>query len=593
MVQFLKFTLAGLFALMLFVGALFFLVVGVLSVFAKDPYVVEDNSVLVFDMTVNLSDAPPSSDFGDFIEEAMGLGRIRTHGLREVVDAIAAAAEDDRIGSIFLHGEFVPFEYGSGYAALLEVRQALERFQETGKPVIAHLKSPRIRDYYLASVADSVVVDPYGIVALGGMASQQVFLGEALEKLGVGIQVARAGDYKSAVEPFTRDGMSEENREQTRELLEDLWAGILAPVGASRGIELNRLRQLTDTHGWFSAEDAVEHGLADRVGYFDEVQAMLAKTHGLDDFRDVPQADLKSYIAEIGGPARRHGRGAGKLAVVYMEGNIVDGKGGMSDVGGDRFAREMRQLRRDDDVGAVVVRVNSPGGSVAASEVILREVSLTREHKPVVVSFGSVAASGGYWIATGADRVFAQPNTITGSIGVWGLVPNIEGLSENLGIGWETVKTSPFADLMSLTRPKSDEEMEIIQGFVEQIYDDFIDRVARGRDLDRDAVADLAGGRVWSGARALDLGLVDEIGGISQAISAAAEMGELGDRWTLYEYPAARGVSEMLAELFADRPPVLEKKLRTLPVWQELRTLESLNDPRATYARMPFNLYLD
>ncbi len=593
MLQFLKYTLASLFALLLFFGGLFFLFVGMVSLFEKDPFVVESNSMLVFDMGVNISDAPPSVDFGDFVEEAMGMGRARTHSLREVVDAIVAAAADDRITSLFLHGEFVPFEYGSGYAALLEVRQALEQFQAAGKPVVAYLKSPRIRDYYLASVADRVVVDPYGAVALGGMASQQVFFAEALEKLGVGVQIARAGDFKSAVEPFVRGDMSDENRVQTRELLDDLWAGIVGPVSDSRGFTVPELHELVDGRGWFTAREAVDAGLADQVGYFDEVQALMAETHGVSRFSDIPQADLKSYIASVSRPARRSARASQTLAIVYLEGNIVDGVGAMGEVGGDRFARELRRIREDDSIGAVVVRVNSPGGSAAASEVILREVSLLREEKPVVVSFGTVAASGGYWVATDADRVFAQPNTITGSIGVWGLVPNIERLSENIGIGWETVKTSPFADLMSITRPKTEEEMALIQGFVDQIYDDFLERVARGRGLDIEEVRVLAGGRVWSGGRALDLGLVDEIGGISQAIGAAAELGGLGARWQLYEFPAARGVSEILAEMFGDSPPVLESKLGNLPIWQELRTLQSLNDPRSTYARMPFNLHLE
>ena len=593
MLQFLKYIFASLIALALFFGGLFFLFIGVLSLFEKDPYVVEPNSMLVFDMSVNISDSPPSVDFGDLVEEAMGVSRARSYALREVVDAIVAAAADDRIESLFLHGEFIPFAYGTGYAALLEVRQAIEYFQAAGKPVISYLKSPRIRDYFLASVADTVVVDPYGAVAFGGMASQQVFFGEALEKLGIGIQVVRAGEFKSAVEPFVRGDMSEENRQQTRELLDDLWSGILGPVAESRGLSMGNLHALVDDRGWFTAEEAAAGGLVDRVGYFDEVQALLTETHGVARFTDVPQADLKSYIASITRPARRATRGQETVAVVYLEGNIVDGEGAMAEVGGDRFAREMRRIRGDDSIGAVVLRVNSPGGSAAAAEVILREVSLTREHKPVVVSFGTVAASGGYWVATDADRIFAQPNTITGSIGVWGLVPNIERLSENLGIGWETVKTSPYADLMSISRPKTDAEMALVQGFVDRIYDDFLERVASGRGLELDQARDLAGGRVWSGARALELGLVDEIGGINQAIASAAELAEMGEIWELYEYPAARGMAEIFAEFFGEKPPLLESKLGDFPIWQELRTLRSLNDPRSTYARMPYNLYLE
>ncbi len=593
MKQFLKYTLASFFALFLFFGGIFFLVIGILSVFEKEPRVVEENSMLVFDMSINITDAPPSMDFSDFLEEAMGTGKVRTHSLRQVVEAIATAAEDDRITSLFLHGEFVPFGYGAGYAALLEVREALELFRESGKPVIAYLKSPRIRDYFLASVADTVVVDPYGVVALNGMASQQIFLKEALDKLGVGVQILQAGDYKSAVEPFSRGDMSEENREQTRELLEGLWTSLLEPIGGSRGMEVETLRELSNTRGYFTADEARQAGLADRVGYFDEVQSLLAERHGLADFRDVAQTDLASYLGSIEQPSKKALRDQQRLGVVYIEGNIVDGEGGGGEVGGDRYARQFRQFRRDGDVGAVVVRINSPGGSAAASEVILREIALTREAKPVVVSFGTIAASGGYWVATDADRVFAQPNTITGSIGVWGILPNIEKLSENLGIGWETVKTGPYADLFTLTRPKSEQEMELVQGFVDQVYDDFLSRVAEGRDLDIEAVRELAGGRIWSGARALELGLVDELGGLTRAIAEAAERAGMGDQWRLEEYPAVRGLSEMLAEFMDEPGPILGRKLQGTPLWQELKMLESLNDSLGTYARMPYNLYLD
>ncbi len=593
MKQFLKYTLASFLALLLFFGGMFFLFVGVLSVLDKKPFVAEDNSMLVFDMSMNISDAPPSAEFADFMEEALGMGRVRSHSLREVVAAITAAADDDRITSLFLYGQFIPFEYGTGYAALLEVREALEHFKESGKPVIAYMKSPRIRDYFLASVADTLVVDPYGVIALNGMASQQVFLRDAMEKLGVGIQIVRAGDYKSAVEPFTRSDMSEENREQTRELLDHLWATILEPIGDGRGMEPAALQELSQRNGFFTTAEAEEAGLADRSGYFDEVQALLAEAHGVTEFRDVPQADFSAYLTSLKETPARAVRKGRKLAVVYLEGTIVDGEGARGEIGGDRFAREMRELRRDENVGAVVVRVNSPGGSASASEVIRREMSLMRERKPVVVSLGTVAASGGYWVATDADHVFAQPNTITGSIGVFGILPNIEKLSENIGIGWETVKTGPYADLFSITRHKTDEEIGLIQGFVDEIYEDFLIRIAQGRGLEMEDVRDLAGGRVWSGERALELGLVDEIGGLSQAIPLAAELGGLGPRWELYEFPRARGVAEILSEMLTDAPPGLEKQLRTTPLWQELQMLKSLNDSRGVHARMPYNLFLE
>lgn len=617
MKSFFKTVFATFFALVVFCGCILLLGIGVVAVFAKlgankQTLNVPKGAYLVMDMSINLTDAPPPSDGERMIARLLGNNDVEPMSVRQVVDAISAAGADDRIRGIFLHGAFKPAGYGSGFAAIKEVREALTDFQAKGKVVSAYLVEPTARDYYLASVAKPLYVNPFGELELVGLGTRPMFYADAFQKYGIGVQVTRVGKYKSFVEPYIRTDMSPESREQTQVLLDDVWGQFKAGIEASRkGVTADGVQALVDSDGLITPEAAKAKGLVDQVAYLPDVLEELAKATGRSDEGAFLQVDMAAYSKDNGVKVKKEGalgsfmNNTPKLAIVYAEGEIVDGEGdsdGM--IGGDRFARRLRKLRNDSQVKAVVLRVNSPGGSAVASEVIQRELVLLRDAgKPVIVSMGSVAASGGYWITTAADRVYAEPNTITGSIGVFGILPNVQKLANDHGITFDEVKTGKFANLISLSRPKTDEELKIVQNLVDHIYDQFVNKVAAARKLPVDKVKEIAQGRVWSGTKAHDLGLVDEIGGLQSAIAFAREKGKLPADARIVEYPAPQDFAEKLAEAFSDGKRPLSEAItgrRPDAVSQGLERLESgleglrlLNDPRGVYARLPFDLKVD
>ena len=417
---------------------------------------VKERSILVFDLSVQIQDTEPPSTLG----KALSGVESNIMTLRQVLDSLESAAKDKRIIGIFLDGS--KLGGGSGYANLKEVRSALEAFRAAGKRIIAYDVDWSEGEYYLGSVADTVILNPMGAMEINGLSSQQMFWTGALKKYGIGVQVVRVGEFKSAVEPFTRENLSPENRQQTEVLLDDLWGEFVSRVGESREITPEKLQNIVDSKGVLTPDTALESGLVDRVAYFDEVLADLKELTGKKpEDKSFTQIALGTY-ADVAQKNNQRRSSKNKIAIVYAEGEIVNGQGNVQQVGGDRFARELRKLRQDKDVKAVVLRVNSPGGSATASEIILREVQLTSESKPLIVSMGNVAASGGYWISTGADAIFAQPNSITGSIGVFGLLPNIQELAKKHGIVWETVKTGRFADSNTIVRPRHSKSWQII-----------------------------------------------------------------------------------------------------------------------------------
>jgi protease-4 len=601
MKNFLSSMLGALAALVLFCmvtgGFFFLLLVGISALGEKAP-VVERGSYLVVDLSTNVTDAPPLVDFNVLMGRKQS-----TLQLRVATQAIAAAASDDRILGVLLLGSLQSAGYGSGLAAVQELRAALEDFRESGKPVKAYLTYAMTRDYYLAAVADEVILDPYGEVALPGLAAEPMFLAGALEKYGIGVQVTRVGKYKSAVEPFTRKDLSPENREQLQKLLDDLWSEIRADIAADRGMEPEALQAVVDAEGYLLAEVAKKAGLVDRIAYRDEVIELLKEETGVDSAGETfRQIDLQSYakVAGTGGGKSVKSTGSkgrrGQIAVVYAEGDIVDGEGEPGQVGGVSFARELRRLRQDDSIKAIVLRVNSPGGSASASEAIQREMRLAAAEKPVVVSMGSYAASGGYWISAYSARIFAEPTTITGSIGVFGVMFDVKKLANDFGVTFDGVKTGRFADTMTLSRPKTEAELAMIQRSVDWIYDEFLGKVAEARNLDRRLVEEIAQGRVWSGAEALELGLVDELGGLEDALALAAKQAGLGDHYRVVEFPRKKQLGEAIAELLEGLQPVsarsglLRQMLARLE--SELRTLQAYNDPQGIYARMPLELNL-
>ncbi|MGK7948504.1 MAG: signal peptide peptidase SppA [Xenococcaceae cyanobacterium] len=557
---------------------------------------VKEKSILTFDLSTEITD----SQIPVNLTQAISGETINSVTLRTVLNAIEKAAEDENIVGIFLDGR--KGAGSSGYATLAEIRTALEGFQAKGKKVIAYDVNWSEREYYLASIADEVILNPMGIMEINGLSSQQMFFQGALEKYGIGVQVIRVGDYKSAVEPYTRKNLSPENRQQTEALLADLWGKFLNTVGESRQVSPAKLQTITDRKGFLRSQAALREGLVDEVAYFDKAIASLKELTGQQTEaknESVRQIALNAYLSHNSPEDSTLETFENKIAVVYAEGSIVGGKGNIQEIGSDRFAREFRQLREDDTVKAIVLRVNSPGGSATASEVILREILLTREKKPVIVSMGNIAASGGYWISAGADCIFAEENTITGSIGVFGLLTNIQEIGNNHGITWDVVKTGRFADIGSNVRPKTAEELALYQKSVTNTYNLFLNKVAQYRNLPRQKVDEIAQGRIWSGKEAYKLGLVDRIGGLEAAIAYAAETTKLGNNWQLEEYPQHRSFeAEILdrlinIEALKQTNTVDPLTLELLKIKSDLSILQSLNDPQGIYARLPFNLEID
>ncbi len=598
--------LGALAALLIFSAGCVLLCVGFMLVLAalgggdKATPTIERGSYLVFDLSTNITDAPPPIDFG-----ALRGGRDDTLQLRTVTRALHAAAKDNRIAGVFITGGLTPSGYGSGYAALKEIRAALLDFKAAGKPVNAYLTYASTKDYYLASAASEVALDPYGLIAMPGLASEPMFFAGAFEKYGIGVQVTRVGKYKSAVEPFTRKDMSPEARTELQKLLDDIWAGVLADVAPSRGLTPAKMQAVVDREGLIRPEAAKAGKFIDRIAYrdeiYDDLKAKTGRAGSKEAFKQVLLSDYAKLVKDIadaplpknGGSAKPTGRS--RIAIVYAEGEIVDGDGDTGEIGATKFSRELRKLRQDDDVKAIVLRVNSPGGSASAAETIQREIRLIKKVKPIVVSMGAYAASGGYWIAAYSDRIFAEPTTITGSIGVFGVQFDVKKLANEFGLTFDSVKTGKFADAITISRPKTDEELAVFQRMVDWIYGEFITKVAEGRKLPREKVEEIAQGRVWSGVEAKQLGLVDELGGLDKAIAFAAERAKLGTNYRLIEYPRQKELIEALQEFLSKAVPdnaratsIAAKVAQRID--SELKLLRSFNDPQGVYARLPMNL---
>ncbi len=572
---------------------------------SKPVVAVEKGSYLVLDLSVNITDAPTQVDGAALIAAAMGEKEKKVWQLRQLTRALRAAAKDDHIAGVFLLGRFEPDGFGTGYAALKEARAALADFKAAKKPVIAYLEYATIREIYLTSIADELVVDPYGMLLLPGLASEPMYMAGAFEKFGVGVQVTRVGKYKSGIEPLVRRDMSPESREQTQKLLDDLWGDLRTDIAAARGLPPGQLQALVDRDGTIMPHTAVSSGLATRLGYRDEViddlKARTGRKNSKESFKQVSLANYAAMLGddrpESGGVEMTSAAGSadGRIAVIYAEGVIIDGDGKPGEIGGTRFAREIRKLRQDKDVKAIVLRVNSPGGSATASEHIQRELRLAKQDKPVVVSMGAYAASGGYWISAYGDRIYAEPTTITGSIGVYGVQFDIEKLAGNAGITFDRVKTGRFADAVTISRPKTPEELAILQRMVDWIYDEFVRKVSEGRSMPPERVREIAQGRVWSGAEAVKLGLVDEIGGLDPAIAFAAQKAGLAPGFEVIEFPREKGFEELIAEALEGIKPASSRASGMLgkvveQFESELRVLNQFNDPRGIYARLPHEM---
>ncbi|MFP4219386.1 MAG: signal peptide peptidase SppA [Phormidium sp.] len=559
---------------------------------------VEEDSILVLDLDLNIQDSRALATPGQALQQALEGASQQSLALLDVVEALEQASNDDRITGLYLKG--APGDMPTDYANLRDVREALAKFRETGKPIIAHDRDWSEREYYLASIATELSIAPLGTAIFNGLSAETAFLAGTFEQLGVGVQVVRMGAYKSAGEALVRREYSDENREQLQAYLGDVWADILEVVSQQRSLTPDNLQTIADNQGILLAEEAVSQGVVDRLAENEDIRNRLRELSNISDADEsFESVSLATYIQAL--DPRDSQRGAmgsdQQIALIYAEGPIVDGEGELRQIGGDRLARQLRDLRRDDDVQAVVLRVNSPGGSAIASDVIKQELELLREAKPIIVSMGNIAASGGYWIAMAANEIVAQPNTLTGSIGVFGLFFNIEDLSETIGLNWDVVQTSQLANAQTISRPKTPQELAILERFINQIYQEFITEVSTWRDLPLDQVQSVAQGRIWSGVAAENAGLVDRLGGLQTAIDVAAETAELGDDWTLREYPPIKPFPErFLEDLFGSQSQVvLPEPLENFrqEMADQLSELSTYNDPQGLYMRLPIQVQMD
>lgn len=633
-------------ALLVLVGVV--LIVGVVAsaVGGSTGPTVPDDAILVVDLDQPLADRPAERAPRSALDRALAEPGGSRLSLRSAVVALEQAATDERIRGVLLRGAVLSDGLSSGYAGLAEFREAIRTVVDAGKPVHAYLVDPTVRDYYVMSAATSLTLDPFGTFTFGGLSASQVHFSGFLEKYGIGVQVSRVGKFKAAIEPFTRPDMSPENRAQTARYLQATWSTIKRAIADARGLDTLRLQQLADSVALFLPADAERFGLVDRVAHFDvlldDLKALTGATivaeAGDSASADtstrapaalgalmpsqMPQVMLRDY-ARIAVSRAEDVTARRRIAVVYAQGSIVAGEGGVDEVGGRALARELRRLRDDASVRAVVLRINSPGGSVVASEEIQRELVLLDRTKPVVASMGTLAASGGYWIATAARRIYAQPSTLTGSIGVFAVFPNLQGIANRNGITIDTVTTGRYADVFSIARPRTEAELALVQRSIDAVYDAFLDRVARARNLPLDSVRSIAEGRVWAGDDALALGLVDELGDLQDAITHAAELAGLEeDAYALLEVPKVKDATEVFSEFFENQPPPVAGEaawrraavavglfeptgtpLAALPVRgpvaeaarglaRDLGALLRLDDPRGLYARLPYALQL-
>lgn len=570
-------TIFGLFLLFFFA---FVVIAGVSAALkTKDHEAPKPNSVLHINLNYDIrerTDKNPFNDMNFSFEPRIDLG------LNDIIKNIKAAKTDDNIKGIYLEISVIP----SGLATVEAVRNALIDFKSSGKFIVAYGELISQKGYYLASAADEIYVNPVGFIDFRGFQSQLMFLKGMLDKLGIEAQVMYAGKYKSATEPFRLDKMSDANREQITYLINDVYGHFIKKISESRGLTETMLDSIADNMLVRDVEDAVKFNMVNGLAYYDQIVANLKSKTGTDEKDKLQLISIQKYNPKEDDKKKSKE----KIAVLYAEGNIIDGKGEDDEIGSESYAKTIREIRENDKVKALVFRINSGGGSALASDVILREIELTRKKMPVIVSMGDVAASGGYYIACYADTILAEPNTITGSIGVFGLLPNMQGFFNNhLGITFDGVKTGKFSDIGNTTRPLTEEEKSIIQVGIDSIYLNFKEHVAKGRNKSLEFVDSIAQGRVWTGKQALDRGLVDIIGNLDDAIRIAAEKAELTE-YTVKEYPHQKEPFEKFLEGFSSEAEsfFLEKKFGTYsPVVKKLEAVKSM---MGVQARMPFEM---
>lgn len=586
MKSFWKYTLAtvvgSIITFLLIIFVTFGIFSSMLSNIGQPEVTLNNNSIL----KISLSDAIPdrASDSPlDYISFPSFQSK-KYMGLNDILKTIEKAKTDDRIKGIYLDLNSV----GGGIASLEEIRNKLIDFKESDKFIISYSSNYSQTAYYLATVADKIYINPQGSLTWKGMSSQVMFYKGLLDKLGIEAQIFRYGQFKSAVEPYMGTQMSEASKLQSITLIKSIWDNICKKISDERGISIEELNSLADKLTIHDAETSLNYKMVDGIKYYDEVLEELKSLSGDEKKKDI-FVSLSKYN-KVKSPNIVKNASTNKIAVIFAEGDIVDGERIAGSIGGDWMAEIMRKVREDEDVKAVVLRVNSPGGSALASEIMWRELKKTNDVKPVVVSMGNYAASGGYYISCPARYIFAQPNTITGSIGVFGMLPNMQKLmNDKLGITVDGVKTNDNADFGSIMRPVTPDEQNYFQRNVDEFYQTFISRVAEGRKMSTEEIDKIGQGRVWSGLNALEIGLVDEIGGINDAVKKAVEFAGI-DKYVIREYPEKSDFVAQIVKEVSENSSTNVIKETLGENYKYYKTIETVKNMSGIQARMEYEL---
>ena len=584
MSSFFKIFFASMVALIVFSLIALFLLIAFVSGLAKsDKPVVEKNSVLVINLSQNFMEQEIASPLASFSSN----DELTVPGVYDIVRLIKKAGTDERIKGIYLSAGLNP----NGFASCEEIRNALHDFKKSGKFIFAYSEMMNQKSFYVANVADKVYVNPKGYFDWMGFSTELLFLKGTLEKLNIEPQIFYAGKFKSATEIFRTDKMTDENKLQTSVWLGDLYAHFLIKTSETRKIDTATLHELANNGTIQTPEDAVTNKLIDGVKYDDEVKDEIKQKLGLGKYDKTNFITINSYFKS--GSYKKNS--INKIALIYAQGDIIDGSGNdQTQIGSNDYIKLIRKARLDKTIKAIVFRVNSGGGSALASETIWRELSLTKKEKPVVVSFGDVAASGGYYISCAADSIFASPTTITGSIGVFGIIPNMQVFFKNkLGVTFDGVKTSPYADAGAIYRPLSTNEKVFIQNSVNEIYSGFKQRVADGRKKTVEYIDSIGQGRVWSGDKAIKIGLIDKFGGLNDAVDCAGRMAKLSD-YSLKEYPESKSIFD---RIFGQSDNTLRNNSirnelgeENYKVYKELIRVRQMTN--SVQARLPFDFFV-
>jgi len=590
--KFYKVVLAAFIGTLIALVINFFIKVGVVSSMisnlsksdTESSATVKPNSVLYMKLDYEITDRTVDNPFGGL--DFTSMESKDATGLTDILRNIEHAKTDPNIKGIYMELSSIP----TSTATLQEIRDKLIEFKNSGKFIVTYSEGYSQSAYYMASVADKIFLNPEGALDLHGMATQIMFYKHLLDKLDIEMQIVRGPNnrFKSAVEPYFLDKMSEANREQMEKLLGTVWGQILTGISESRNISVEQLNQIADNlETVFNADKALEFGLVDNLCYKDQVVEELKGLTGSNkDINAIGNANYaKSY--------KDKSTSKNEVAVIFALGQIYDGKGDETQgIYSENLSKTIRKAREDENVKAIVLRVNSPGGSALASAVIGRELDLTKEVKPIIVSMGDYAASGGYWISAKADYIFADPTTLTGSIGVFGTFPNMQGfLNDKIGLTFDVAKTNENADFGSVAQPLTEFQYKKLQDMVVKTYDDFTNRVAEGRGLTQTYVDSIGQGRVWAGADAIGLGLVDQLGDMEDAIAYAAQKAELGEDYKVTEWPKQKDFFTRIMESMNEKDKIdIAMKQKLGVYYNYLQGLENLQKNTGIQARMPFDI---